>query len=612
MTILWNLIKYFFCYTWLILNFIKKLILNLIFLSLVIICSYYIYNIGFHNPINNLNKNKKHILEINVQYLTDDIIDNNIFYKLLNKIFNLPKQNSTFQVAQAILRAKTDKNINGIILNLNNCMVEDITVLDYIGKYLNNFKTSGKPIYAIGDIYNQNQYYLASFANTIVLEPHGFINLHGLSTNMFYFNSLLKKLKIKLNIFKIGEFKSAVEPMTRNNMSSSTKIVEKKLINNLWGNYLRTIMNNRKITLQNLFPNHKTYIQKLKNSKGNLALYALKNKLVDKISTRFDFENDMIKKFGWDSKNQTYNHINISEYINQNFKEKNKNNIAVIVIDGILNYGVKSTGIINQINQAYLDPNIKGVILKINSPGGSLIASEYIYNALIALKRVHKPVVISMGEVAASGGYFIATAGDYIISNKNTITGSIGIFSIVPTFNNTLKSLGIYSDGVSINNGLTESLYKELSLESKEINKATLQGGYEKFIYVISNARHKSIKDVKKLANGMIWIAKDAKKNGLVDAIGDFDSAVNKISKLTGIKNVSLEWLESDVDLFSYSLLDFLTFKINNNFITLKNFFPFLTNYYIQKIFFKNNSSLLMQQVNDPENIYAIYNLNIN
>ncbi|QJC28507.1 signal peptide peptidase SppA [Enterobacteriaceae endosymbiont of Plateumaris consimilis] len=611
MTILWNLIKYFFCYTWLTFNFIKKLILNIIFLLLIIICSYYIYNINFHNQTNNLNKNKKHILEINIQYLTDDIVNhNNIFFRLLDKIFNLPNQNSTFQVAQAILRAKTDKNISGIILNLNNCMVEDITILDYIGKYLNNFKTSGKPIYAIGDMYNQNQYYLASFADTIILEPQGYIDLHGLSTDNFYFKSFLKKIRVKLNIFKIGEFKSAIEPMTRDNMSSSTKIVEKNLINNLWGNYVKTVINNRNITFQNLFPNHKNYIQKIKDSKGNLAIYALKNKLIDKISTRFDFENDMIKKFGWDSKNQTYNHVNINEYISQNIKQDNKNNIAVISIDGILTYGIESTDIVNQINQVYLDPNIKGLILKINSPGGSLIAAEYIYNALISLKKVHKPIVVSMGELAASGGYFIATAGNYIISNKNTITGSIGIFSVIPTFNNTLKSLGIYNDGVSINTGLIDSLYKEFPLESKELAKELIQGGYEKFIHVIANGRHKSIKDVKKLANGMVWIGKDAKKNGLVDAIGDFDSAIRKISELTKIKNISLEWLESDTDLFSFKLLDFFSLKTNNS-IVLKNIFPFLKNYYIQKFLLKNNSSLIMQQINDPNNIYAIYNLNI-
>ncbi|QJC29842.1 signal peptide peptidase SppA [Enterobacteriaceae endosymbiont of Plateumaris sericea] len=613
MTILWNLIKSFFCYIWFTVNFLKKLILNIMFLLLIIIISYYIYNIKFNNQTNNLNKNKKHILEIDVQYLTDDIIShnsNNIFLKFFDKILNLSITNSTFQVAQAIHHAKTDKNISGIILNLSDCMVEDMPTLSYIGKYLHDFKTSGKPIYAIGDIYNQKQYYLASFANKIILEPHGYIDLHGLFIENFYFKSLLKKLKVKVNVFKIGEFKSAIEPVTRDNMSPSTKIVEKKLINNLWNNYLKTVANNRHISIQNLFPKHKDYVQKLKKSNGNLALYALKNKLVDKLSTKFDFNLDMVKKFGWDLNNQTYNHIDINEYIKQNFKPNKKKNIAVITINGILNYGLESSNIIDKINQVYLDPNIKGLILKINSPGGSLTASEYIYNSLISLKKVHKPIVVSMGEVAASGGYFIATAGNYIISDINTITGSIGIFSLLPTLNNTLKSFGIYSDGVNTNIGLVNSIYKELPLQNKEIAKVNIQGGYDRFVYLISHSRHKSIKDVKKLANGMVWIGKDAKKNGLIDAIGDFDSAIEKISELTGIRNISLKWLEDDADFLPLNLLDLFSFQKNSS-ISFNDIFSSLINYYIQKNSLKNNLLLSTKQINDPRNIYAIYNLNI-
>ncbi|QJC28955.1 signal peptide peptidase SppA [Enterobacteriaceae endosymbiont of Plateumaris rustica] len=610
MTILWNLIKSFFCYTWFTLNFIKKLILNIVFLLLVAIIGYYIYN-NYYNQIINLNKHKKYILEINVQSLTDEIINhNNILLRSIDKIFNLPDQNSTFQIAQAILRAKKDKNIGAIVLNLNDFMVEDITIINYLGKYLNDFKSSGKLIYAIGDMYNQNQYYFASFANKIILEPQGELDLHGLSVENFYFKNLLKKLKVQINIFKIGDFKSAIEPIIRNNMSSSTKIVEKNLINNLWNYYLETVISNRKISLQNLFPNHKDFIQKFKNSNGNLALYALNNKLVDKLSTRFDFKCEMIKKFGWDEKYQTYNHIDISEYISQNFKEKNKNNIAVISVNGVLNYGVESSNIVEQINQVYLDPDIKGLILKINSPGGSITAAEHIYNALISLKTINKPIVVVMGELAASGGYFIATAGNYIISNINTITGSIGVFAVVPTFNNTLKILGINNDGVNIDNSLVGSKYNELPLKSKEILKVAVKGSYDKFVYVIANGRHKSIQDVKKLANGMIWLGQDAKKNGLVDSVGDFDSAIKKISELTKIKNVSLEWLESDINLFPLKLLDFLPFEIKNS-IFFKNIFSYLENYSMQKKLLKNNSLLLTQEVNDPKNIYAIYNLNI-
>ncbi|QJC36807.1 signal peptide peptidase SppA [Enterobacteriaceae endosymbiont of Donacia vulgaris] len=591
-----NLVKFFCCYLWSLINFTRTLIINIIFILLISLLCYYIYNIHHKKNIDNRILKKNHqVLEINFDenFNNEPFYKKNLIFKLFNKFVNKKKYNAIINIAYAINYARQDKNINGIILRLNNLNIDDIPSLRYIGKYLNRFKKTGKKIYAISDIYDQNQYYLASFADKIFLLPYGSVKLYGFNIKKNFYKNFLQNLKIETHIFRVGKYKSAVEPFYRNNMSSNNKIVMNYLINHLWDDYLTTITINRQLTKEEIFPTDQNFLMSLEQVHGDSTMFALKNKLVDKISDNNDFEEEMIQNFGLDKNQNTYNKININDYIRFYIDAdipQNNGNISVITIDGLITYGNNGSDIIvNAIHRVYKNPRIKGLILRINSPGGDIIASQAIYNELTLLKKAHKPIVVIMGKVAASGAYWISTIADFIIADKVSLTGSIGIFGIINNFNNILNLIGINRDGVSISERFNLSLNEKLSSIEKKIIELNIKNGYEKFINLVSQQRHLPIAQVKKLANGMVFLGKDAKKYGLIDDIGDFDSAIIKISQLTKIKKINLQWEDTN----TFSILDLL---MNSNKFILSN----LIQNYMNTIF-NNDKSLNTQK------IYSLY-----
>ncbi|QJC33586.1 signal peptide peptidase SppA [Enterobacteriaceae endosymbiont of Donacia provostii] len=585
---LFNLVKSFFYYLWSLINFTRILIINIIFILLMSLLCYYIYNIHHQHNINNkILKKKNQVLEINFnEKLTGDCFyQTNKKLELFNKIIK-KDNNSILNIVQAINYAKQDKNISGIILKLHNVNIHDLTILRYIGKYLNDFKATGKKIYAFSDAYDQDQYYLASFANKIFLSPYGYVKLRGLSFKQFFIKDFLQKLKINTDVFRIGDYKSAVEPITQNHMSNNNKIILNQLINKIWYDYLTTISLNRNLTFQKIFPTNQDFLISLKKSNGDLALFALENKLIDQISNNNEFEKEMIKIFGFNENQKTYNKIDINNYIKSNVDKNKKiknhrNNISVITIDGMMIYGKNNSDIITKaIHKVYTDPNIKGLILRINSPGGDIQAAQSIYDELILLKKVHKPIVVIMGKIAASGAYWIATAADFIIADSSSITGSIGIFSIIYNISDLLNKLGIQKDGVSISDRFDIPISNKLSIIEKKIIELNIQNGYNKFINIVSKGRNISINNIKKIANGMVFLGKDALKYGLIDDLGDFDYAKLKISELTKIKTIQLQW--ENVNIFNISSIFFkinsyiISNIINNLFIfNNKNFFNF-------------------------------------
>ncbi|QJC37630.1 signal peptide peptidase SppA [Enterobacteriaceae endosymbiont of Donacia bicoloricornis] len=588
-----NIIKFVFCYLWSLINFTRTLIINIIFILLISLFCYYIYNINHKKNINNKILKKNHqVLEINFDenFDNDSFYKNNLIFKLFNKFTNKKNNNLIINIVNAINFAKKDKNIDGIILKLHNLNIYDLPNLRYIGKYLNDFKNSGKKIYAISDMYDQNQYYLASFANKIFLLPYGYVKLYGINFKKFFFKKFLKNLKVKTHIFKVGKYKSAVEIFARKEMSNDDKIVMSQLINNLWDDYLTTISINRQLTKEEIFPTDENFLISLKKSHGNLTLFALQNKLVDKISDNHDFEKEMIQNFGLDKIQNTYKKININDYIKlyiDDGMQKNNGNIAVIPIDGIMIYGKNGSDIIiNQINKVYRDPNIKGLILKINSPGGDILAAKAIYNELILLKKIHKPIVVVMENMAASGAYWISTAADFIIADPVTLTGSIGIFSVVHNISDILDLIGIKKDGVNISDRFNLSMNEKLSSIEEEIMNLNIKTGYNEFISLVSKERNLPIEKVEKIANGMVFLGKDAQKYGLIDDLGDFDNAIMKIVQLTKIKKIKLQWINID----TFSPLNF--FLKSNNFI-MSNLIQNYINFIFNKNFSLNNEKFL-------------------
>ncbi|XZR53275.1 MAG: signal peptide peptidase SppA [Enterobacteriaceae bacterium] len=455
-------------------------------------------------------------------------------------------KNTSFNIIKIIRLAIKNKNIMGIILKLDNFLGADQVSLEYIGKALNEFKKSKKPIYAISNNYKQSQYYLASYADKIYIYPEGLIDLHGLCNDKIYYKSLLNKFKINAHIFRIGLNKTTIESNIYDYMPKKTKKIENKLLQKLWLNYIYDISINRKLEPFKIIYKTNDFLKNIIKKK-DISNYNLKKKIIDKILSYKKIKKEFIKIFGLNKNKNNYKFLNFYNYkIEKIFP--NNNTISVIFVNGkILNYknsykNICSTTIVNKLKKARFNPKVKAVILRINSPGGSIGASENIRNAILKLKYSGKPVIVSMSNLSASGGYWISLPANIIIADKNTITGSIGIFSVINTYEKTLNLLGIHYDKSNFSPLLNIKFNKTLNPYVSKIIELNIKSGYEYFIRIISKNRHLKPIEVNNIGQGQMFIGEDAKNNKLVDKIGDFDDAVKQSVKLSGLKNWHLNW----------------------------------------------------------------------
>lgn len=554
MRTLWRIIAGFFKWTWRLLNFTRELILNL-FLALLILIGVGIYFQFQSKPVEPV----KGALLVNLSGVIVDqpAINNKLRQwgrELLGASSNRLQENSLFDIVETIRLAKDDDNINGLVLSLSDLTGADQSSLQYIGKALREFRDTGKKIYAVGDSYNQTQYYLASFANKIYLSPQGAVDLHGFASNNLYYKSLLENLKVTTNIFRVGTYKSAVEPMIRNDMSAAAREADSRWVGGLWQNYLTTVSANRQLTPEQLFPGAAGVISGLQVAGGSQAKYALDSKLVDQLAARPEVESALVEAFGWNKKTNDFNYISIYDYQPTPAPQQGEQ-IAVLFANGAIIDGPQTPGNVGgdtlaaQIRQARLDPKIKAVILRVNSPGGSVSASELIRAELAALRAAHKPLVVSMGGMAASGGYWISTPANYIVASPSTLTGSIGIFGVINTFQNSLESIGVHTDGVATSPLADVSLTKALPPEFSQMMQINIENGYKTFIDLVATSRHKTPEQVDQIAQGHVWIGLDAKSNGLVDQLGDFDDAVKKAAELAKLKTWQLNWFVDEPSL---------------------------------------------------------------
>ncbi|MDN0117043.1 signal peptide peptidase SppA [Yersinia intermedia] len=608
MRTLWRIIAGFFKWTWRLLNFVREFILNL-FLILLILVGVGIYLQFQSKPVEPV----KGALLVNLSgVVVDQPAVNNKLRQLgrefLGASSNRLQENSLFDIVETIRLAKADNNITGLVLSLSDFTGADQPSLQYIGKALREFRDSGKPIYAIGDSYNQTQYYLASFANKIYLSPQGAVDLHGFASNNLYYKSLLEKLKVTTNIFRVGTYKSAVEPMIRDDMSPAAREADSRWIGGLWQNYLTAVAANRQLTPEQLFPGAAGVISGLQTAGGSPAKYALDSKLVDTLASRPEVETELVKTFGWDKKNNDFNYVSIYDYQPVPTPQQGEQ-IAVIFANGAIIDGPQTPGNVGgdslaaQIRQARLDPKIKAVILRVNSPGGSVSASELIRSELAALRAANKPLVVSMGGMAASGGYWISTPANYIVASPSTLTGSIGIFGVINTFQNSLESIGVHTDGVATSPLADISVTKNLPPEFSQMMQINIENGYKTFIDLVATSRHKTPEQVDQIAQGHVWLGIDAKNNGLVDQLGDFDDAVKKVAELAKLKTWQLNWF---VDEPSLSDLIFGQMSASVQAMlpaAIQAWIPAPISAMAQAV--KDQPSLL-STLNDPQNRYAL------
>lgn len=465
------------------------------------------------------------------------------------------QENSLFDIVNTIRQAKDDRNITGIVMDLKNFAGGDQPSMQYIGKALKEFRDSGKPVYAVGENYSQGQYYLASFANKIWLSPQGVVDLHGFATNGLYYKSLLDKLKVSTHVFRVGTYKSAVEPFIRDDMSPAAREADSRWIGELWQNYLNTVAANRQIPAQQVFPGAQGLLEGLTKTGGDTAKYALENKLVDALASSAEIEKTLTKEFGWSKTDKNYRAISYYDYALKTPADTG-DSIGVVFANGAIMDGEETQGNVGgdttaaQIRDARLDPKVKAIVLRVNSPGGSVTASEVIRAELAAARAAGKPVVVSMGGMAASGGYWISTPANYIVANPSTLTGSIGIFGVITTVENSLDSIGVHTDGVSTSPLADVSITRALPPEAQQMMQLSIENGYKRFITLVANARHSTPEQIDKIAQGHVWTGQDAKANGLVDSLGDFDDAVAKAAELAKVKQWHLEYYVDEPTFF--------------------------------------------------------------
>ncbi|ECW7102831.1 signal peptide peptidase SppA [Salmonella enterica subsp. enterica serovar Typhimurium] len=553
MRTLWRFIAGFFKWTWRVLNFVREMVLNLFFIFLVLV------GVGIWMQIGNGSNSEQTARGALLLDISGVIVDkpstNHRLGALGRQLFGASsdrlQENSLFDIVNAIRQAKDDRNITGIVLDLKNFTGADQPSMRYIGKALREFRDSGKPVFAVGENYSQGQYYLASFANKIWLSPQGQVDLHGFATNGLYYKTLLDKLKVSTHVFRVGTYKSAVEPFIRDDMSPAAREADSRWIGELWQNYLHTVSANRQISPQQLFPGAQAIIDGLTSVGGDTAKYALDHKLVDALASSADVEKALTKQFGWSKTENNYRAISYYDYSLKTPADTG-GTIAVIFANGAIMDGEETPGNVggdttaSQIRDARLDPKVKAIVLRVNSPGGSVNASEVIRAELAAARAAGKPVVVSMGGMAASGGYWISTPANYIVASPSTLTGSIGIFGIINTVENSLSSIGVHSDGVSTSPLADISMTKALSPEVQQMMQLSIEYGYKRFITLVADARKRTPEQIDKIAQGHVWTGEDAKANGLVDSLGDFDDAVAKAAELAKLKQWHLDYYQDE------------------------------------------------------------------
>lgn len=521
MRTLWRFIAGFFKWTWRLLNFVREMVLNLFFIFLVLV------GVGIWMQVSGGDSKEtasRGALLLDISGVIVDKPDSSQrFSKLSRQLLGASsdrlQENSLFDIVNTIRQAKDDRNITGIVMDLKNFAGGDQPSMQYIGKALKEFRDSGKPVYAVGENYSQGQYYLASFANKIWLSPQGVVDLHGFATNGLYYKSLLDKLKVSTHVFRVGTYKSAVEPFIRDDMSPAAREADSRWIGELWQNYLNTVAANRQIPAQQVFPGAQGLLEGLTKTGGDTAKYALENKLVDALASSAEIEKALTKEFGWSKTDKNYRAISYYDYALKTPADTG-DSIGVVFANGAIMDGEETQGNVGgdttaaQIRDARLDPKVKAIVLRVNSPGGSVTASEVIRAELAAARSAGKPVVVSMGGMAASGGYWISTPANYIVANPSTLTGSIGIFGVITTVENSLDSIGVHTDGVSTSPLADVSITRALPPEAQQMMQLSIENGYKRFITLVADARHSTPEQIDKIARATSGPARMQKLTG--------------------------------------------------------------------------------------------------
>ena len=459
-------------------------------------------------------------------------------------------------IIDVIDHAKDDQRVKALVLDLQDMGSAASSKLADIGQALLRFKTGGKPIYASGDYYGQQQYYLAAHADHLYLHPMGGVALTGFGIYRNYFKSALEKLMIQFHVFRVGTYKSALEPFLRDDMSEYAKEANLSWLSVLWDTYAGTIAELRGLPPEAVDNYINNVSENLSLVKGDTAQLALDHGLVDALKTRDEVREELIALVGEDEDEMTINKIQFDDYLaaikpQQKQTRDDTSKVGVIVAKGIILDGVQPAGKIggdtltDLIRQARLDDEVKALVLQIDSPGGSALASELIRRELELTRQSGKPVIASMSSIAASGGYWIASPADEIWAAPTTITGSIGIYSAFATLEKSLDYLGVHNDGVGTTHVADAfDTARPLNPIIADSMEQVIQHNYQRFIKTVSEGRNLTLQDVEKIAQGRVWSGKTAKELGLVDQFGNLQDAVQSAANMANLKDYHVIYIE--------------------------------------------------------------------
>jgi protease-4 len=473
-----------------------------------------------------------------------------------------PSETLLRDLLEAIEVAADDERISALYLDLGGLDGAGLAKLREVAAAVDAFRESGKPVIAFGEFYDESQYYLAARADESYLDPHGLVYVDGFANYGLFVKDALDKLAVDWNVFRVGEYKSAVETFNRNDMSPAEREESLVWLGGLWNIYKADVSEARGFDPSTLQSYADEAPAALRRAGGDLAKMALDAGLVTGLKGRFEVEERLAEITGTDDDTDSYVGVSLVAYLANHRSQhaldsRPKDKVRVIVAAGEIVPGEQPPGMIGsdtlawQLHEARLDDAVKAVVLRIDSPGGSTFASEVIRRQVEALREAGKPVVASMGSLAASGGYYIAMDADRIVASPATLTGSIGVFAMFPTFERSLEKLGVHSDGVGTT-ALSGEFRAERSLgeAGRDILQQSIEYEYRQFIGRVAKARDSTPEQIDSVAQGRVWSGEDAARLGLVDQLGRLEDAVELAAELAELgENYDLEYADAPLGL---------------------------------------------------------------
>jgi protease-4 len=465
-------------------------------------------------------------------------------------------------VTEAIAAAKSDSRIKLIVLHLDAMNSTGLSKLQEIGAALRDFRASGKRVVAAGDSYDQAQYYIAAQAGEVYLDPMGMVSVDGFSYYRMFYKDAIDKLGVDFNVFRAGTFKSYTDQFSRNDMAPSEREETSVWLETLWNAYSQDVTRARSLPAAALKDFVAEQPAALQAVSGDMAKMALQRGLVTALKSRRQVADELKGLVGEDQDSHSFNSIGLKDYLaavrsKRILKSKSDAKVGVVVASGEIFDGHQPPGSIggestsDLLRQVRYDNAVKAVVLRVDSPGGSEFASEEILREVQALRKAGKPVVVSMSSYAASGGYYISAAANQIFASPTTLTGSIGVFSYIPTFQRSLEKLGVKVDGIG-----TTPLAGDLRLDralgpvTKQILQASVDHAYAQFLRRVADGRKKSVEDVDKIAQGRVWAGLDAQRIGLVDHLGGLRDATDAAAKIAELgAGYEVEFIEPELSL---------------------------------------------------------------